>query len=111
MNWIYIVLVLVILYILRKLNTTRIILFHTDGCSPCAAMMGEWAKFKSMVRFNILRPIDITERKITMGTVGVAKDYGVKDLPYIIKINTRGTREPFNKELTSGALLAWATDN
>ncbi len=112
MNWIYIVLVLIILYMLRKLYTVRYILFLRPNCPACNEMLTEWSKFEVMAKSNIFPPIETrTELLGDLGAAKLAETYEISGFPQVIRIHPDGKSDTLTKATTAKMLWAYVRND
>ncbi len=128
MNWIYIVLVLIILYLLRKLSAVRIIWFYSEKCPHCENMKEEWEKFESMARLSLFPPIETSKVDVSfsanmrspndiikMSAADRARmhyiaSFNIQGIPHIAKIDANGMQTSFSRgaERKADILMKWA---
>ncbi len=108
-NSIYCVLILIILFLIYKNYSRKVIWFYRPDCLYCRQMEPEWAKFQFKARFSILPPIEVKKININDAqNAHIVDNYDVKGVPFIVKLERDGIRNIYNDKRVSENLFKWA---
>jgi hypothetical protein len=98
-------LILLMLYI--DSISTKVYRFYKPGCRFCQESQEQWELFKKKCRFRGVKPIDVNLEERTPKNETLAKAFGVKSVPTIIKVSSSGTPSKYDGDRTAQNLLDW----
>jgi hypothetical protein len=105
----HIVMLLIILFLLHKNYSKKIIWFYRPDCSYCRQMEPEWNKFQFKAVFTMFPPIEA--KKVNINEVqnyALSQNYGVNSVPFIVKLGRDGIRNTYDGERISDDIFKWA---
>ena len=107
-NVLIIVLIVAMLYLFYKQRMVKIYRFFKAGCGYCTSSKDEWNKFKSLVRFELVNPIDVDNDNTSDKHAEFVNNFGVKAVPTIWKVHSDGRRYEYNGDRSAEDLYKFA---
>jgi hypothetical protein len=104
-----VVVVLLILWLLISLYSTKVYRFYKPTCKYCVESQDEWDRFKQNCKFRLIRCIDIDTSNANGYNEMLAQNFGVKTVPAVFKVEPDGRREMYDGERQADAYMAWCT--
>lgn len=98
--------VLIILWLIVRINSVIVYRFYRPTCGACAASQAEWDSFKMSCLFKMIRCVDVNLDDYS--NKDMAANFDIKGVPTIYKVYPDGCRVLYNGERTSAAYMAWA---
>ncbi len=105
----HIVLLLIILFLIHRNYSKKVIWFYRPDCGYCRQMEPEWEKFQFRAKFTIFPPIEVKKININEErNFDIAQNYGVNSVPFIVKLENDGVRNIYGDERISDNIFKWA---
>jgi hypothetical protein len=104
------VLLILILWLFYKNKMVKVYRFYKTSCPYCVSSEEEWNKFKSLVRFDMVVPIDVDNSNTSPEHLEFARNFGVKGVPTIWKVCPDGKRYEYTGDRSALDIYKFATE-
>lgn len=102
-----IIVVLILLWVIRRKCAKKILWFYRPDCGWCHKMEGEWNKLESAAVFSIY-PIDTQRININDPmNRSLALKYNVTQVPFIIKLSKDGVQNVYQGNRSFEDMYDW----
>lgn len=98
-----IIIAILLIFLVRYCKQRRVIWFYSHECIHCRRMHREWEAFENKAPFNIkTEKIDVDKYP------DMALKFGIKSVPYVIKVSPTGHNYVYRGNRTAEDLLQFA---